>query len=84
MTDAPAGWQPIETAPRDGREVLVLVPLSEALGNGRRIRADVPVRARFDRTSGGWRTVPHGDSIYPEHWMPPPPAPPIRGSARPA
>jgi hypothetical protein len=73
------GWQPIETAPIDGREVLVYRPLA-------RLTRDEPVAIK--RLIGGdnhcWpRTVPEGatpcnptdGSCHVTHWMPLPPPP---------
>jgi hypothetical protein len=69
MTD----WQPIETAPKDGTEVLVYVP--RRLG---------PLYAGAANTTGKqWWSRNLGD-IQPSHWMPlpPPPAALARGDGK--
>lgn len=55
-------WQPIETAPRDGTEVLVYVPDYDSL----------TIAQRFG--VGLWEGA-DGDYYYPTHWQPLP-APP--------
>jgi hypothetical protein len=63
------GWQPIETAPMDGAEVLA--------GKLERGAVMWPLRSRFD---GAW-TARFGEEDWrsydpqPTHWMPLPPAP---------
>lgn len=59
------GWQPIETAPRDSTEVLVLV--------GRKIIRLGWYFKPSSRTEG-WRDE-NGNRINPTHWMPLPPPP---------
>lgn len=58
-------WQPIETAPRDRTDVLVLLANNSV---------------RVARYVVGWATVPGGWTLYPTHWMPLP-APPATPSA---
>jgi len=64
-------WQPIETAPKDGRAFMVYVVRSE---NGPHCFA--PVSRDSD---GGWWDDSTGDAIEPirgaTHWMPLPPGP---------
>jgi hypothetical protein len=60
-------WQPIETAPKENRDVLVC---EDGIGK--------PVRVAFwDKARGGvWSMWPGRERIYPTHWMPLP-APPV-------
>jgi len=63
------GWQPIETAPKDGTRILAWPVYSD----------DLPAEARWRymrRTPGRWETG--SGPIYgngPTHWMPLPPSP---------
>ena len=84
LTASPAasqaqGWQPIETAPSDGRKALVYRPMAHLSG-------DEPVAVK--RLTGGnnfcWeKTVPAGHkptnptdgACHVTHWMPLPPPP---------
>jgi Protein of unknown function (DUF551) len=70
-----AQWQPIETAPKDGTDVLLYLP-----------DADPPVRlgryvAQGVTRSGHWFSYagrvksPRDREIVPSHWMPLPEAP---------
>lgn len=61
------GWQPIETAPRDGSFVLI------ACG-------DV-YKARYDEIEDMWFFDVDGCAVDPTHWRPLP-APPVTGGAR--
>ncbi len=54
------GWQPIETAPRDGREVLLWVHGIYVIGWYHR---------------GEWRHGPKGYAVSPTHWRPLPTPP---------
>jgi hypothetical protein len=56
----PQEWQPIETAPKDGTEVLVL-------GHER-------IRVAINR-GRGWLTVPGAWAVTPTHWQPLPTPP---------
>lgn len=58
------GWMPIETAPKDGKDLLVFT-------------TDQLVRlAFFDRAREGvWSCWPGRERIYPTHWIPLPAAP---------
>ncbi len=67
-------WQEMTSAPRDGRTVLVRVPVSEQLGTGERIAADVALIARFDGRN--WLLEPSGLRVRPTGWMPEPRPPP--------
>ena len=72
---APGAWQPIETAPKDGREVLLFL-------GARWIRIE---KARWFARWENWQlgdVFPESDDEYcgigsevPTHWMPLPPAP---------
>lgn len=69
----PSGWQPIETAPKDGHVVLVLLPSSDIpysafWGDKKRRQVD------WDRS---WRMAWDHSLIpdAPTHWMPPPDSP---------
>lgn len=73
-------WQPIETAPKDGRDILVWMPLGDGRGN--------PTVAVVDwyvaNGESHWRIAegvfgPLALDFPPTHWMPlpePPTAPP--------
>jgi hypothetical protein len=58
---APSGWQPIESAPKDGTPVL---------GTG---GTEIPCVMRCFGAS--WSTIPAGYSVHPRRWMPLPPGP---------
>jgi hypothetical protein len=72
---APSGWQPIESAPRDGRAVLLWAPEWR----------DYPAIGTWHEKVGAWDsdagTMEDGPSFSPDalggpsHWMPLPPAP---------
>ncbi len=73
------GWQPIETAPKDGTLILLYRPLA-----GRTNDPVIAIKRGVPRDTGCWEeTVPHGmdDSNYTDgcckatHWMPLPAAP---------
>ena len=69
-------WQPIETAPKDGSDVLLFahIPPTEFLG----FNEPQIVTGYFDKMDDGWcTTVPtvFGIFVTPTHWMPLPPAP---------
>jgi len=64
------GWQPIETAPKDGTDVLLA-------GTG---TYDVTVGSFYKATKGpsvcdGWYYQDGSSRIEPTHWMPLPPPP---------
>lgn len=69
------GWQPIETAPRDGEVIL-------ACNSGKAQRGMV-----FFNSLGEWELIngltnyPMGIGFYPTHWMPLPTAPIEFGTA---
>lgn len=66
------GWQPIGTAPRDGRSVLAYLPANA----GHPTRQDVA--AIFWAGAAGWETAYSGARVAaPTHWMPLP-DPPVR------
>lgn len=58
-------WQPIDTAPRDGTDVLLNAPHwpLPKVGNYHRIEHTIAATRRFTGWSGGWI----GD---PTHWKP--------------
>lgn len=64
-------WQPIETAPEDGTEVLLWATMP-------RIEAYIALTGYFDEMDGAW-SVPvasiYGPFVYPSHWMPLPTPP---------
>jgi hypothetical protein len=67
------GWQPIATAPRDGRAILVYIPGSV----GHAVRQDV-IAVYWSGWSGGrWETAWSGAKLMarPTHWMPLPDPP---------
>jgi hypothetical protein len=62
-------WQPIETAPRDGRYIWVYRP------EGKIDPWITPPRVGTDRWTGRWLWIPAGwensaPIIQPTHWMP--------------
>ena len=61
-----SGWQPIETAPKDGTRVI--------LGNPNNPYGEWPFMGEFD--AGKWRIHIDGQTIDPTHWMPLPEPPP--------
>ena len=77
--DAISQWQPISTAPMDGREVLLYRPLAERTND-----PIVTIRRTTDYDSHCWEaTIPEGadgsnfteGSCYATHWMPLPQPP---------
>ena len=75
----PAAWQPIETAPTDGREALVYRPLAEKSGD-----TPLTIKRLIGGNRGCWdSTVPDGATptnptdgyCHTTHWMPLPAAP---------
>lgn len=68
--DGLGAWQPIETAPRDGTEVLVC----RVYEGG---KAEYAVAHNYDDGNGwrdmgdmGWAGMTHDDENQPTHWMP--------------
>ena len=67
------GWQPIETAPKDGTQVLVGRFVKECpYGKNGRVRADF-----WDAKRRGWTVWDRFNAQYwpPTHWQPLPPPP---------
>ena len=72
---APAEWQPIETAPKDGRHMLLCDGARVSFGGW---LTDIDQGAEYEGQIGmaGWWAVDLGPNIYrPTHWMPLPAAP---------
>ncbi len=71
-------WQPIETAPKDGRWVLVYGGKSvHDPQDGSRAfecKCDTVIQA-FQNLSGEWEGMADGWTYRPTHWMPLPPPP---------
>ena len=68
-----AGWQPIETAPREQRVLVVLKPQpSERVGE---ITFAYFVMTLPDEPEGVWTRDETGEACVPTHWMPVPDAP---------
>ncbi len=70
-----AGWQPIETAPKDGRTILAYFPLE---GLGKDWERVMPVKYRESMMPEPWIFAGRAASSYstgPTHWMPLPAAP---------
>jgi hypothetical protein len=62
-------WEPIETAPRDGTEIL-----------GYDSRAELaPVRSMYLASDGFWTICRNGRTAMPTHWRPLPTPPPEPG-----
>ena len=65
-----AGWQPIETAPKDGRTILAYFPLE---GLGKDWERVMPVKYRESMMPEPWIFAGRAASSYstgPTHWMP--------------
>lgn len=68
-------WQPIETAPKDGTEVLVwalwIDPDTDSFGSGSTFH-----KARIDKwVRGAWWRTKQSPHMQPTHWMPLPEPP---------
>lgn len=66
-----AGWQPIETAPKDGTTILTCMGLHDwdiEICKFATWHPDVPVRAY-------WRNTLNGQKTEPKYWIPLPPRP---------
>ncbi len=76
-------WQPIETAPRDGTEIIVGVDIASVwiVRNARFVKATNWTPQEPDDVDGWWAqrnsvTQEHLDGIYePTHWLPMPDPP---------
>ena len=75
MADHPAQWQPIDTAPKDGTDVLLYLPKADPPVRVGRYVAKGVIRSDYwffytgaIRSSREWEIVP-------SHWMPLPEAP---------
>lgn len=63
-------WQPIETAPKDGREVLIIRDFGVSTRYGAKVGS-------FSPPKNAWVSTYEGQTVYePTHWMPLP-APPV-------
>ena len=62
------GWQPIETAPKDGLQRVLIT-------DGSRVRESYYVKSQF--SNGYWNIDGNGAFLAPTHWMPVP-SPPER------
>lgn len=67
MSETPTDWQPMETAPRDGRWILLWDKL-ECLA----------VSGYWDAHVDDWMTDVDLPYFIPTYWLPLPPAPPQR------
>ena len=69
-----AQWQPIETAPRDGTNIVVHAPRR---GNGtkRRSRNGCVMNVAHFEEGWGWLSTPGDYQAQATHWMPLPPPP---------
>lgn len=56
-------WQPIETAPKDGTDIILLFPREDRM-------FEVLPRRRAARWFRGAWSVPHFDGNMPTHWHP--------------
>lgn len=75
IADRGCVWQPIETAPRDGTEVLVCRVYEDG-------KAEYAVAHNYDDGNGwrdmgdlGWAGMTHEEDNQPTHWMPLPTPP---------
>lgn len=74
-----AGWQPIESAPKDGTPVLVVENI-----DGRQVVGEAyccPDDESFYWAQESPHDYPEPDKIFPTHWMPLP-SPPVRASSQ--
>src|SRR5215510_14458400 len=73
-----AGWQPIETAPKDYTVILLSQPESpgyaEAVGQGHRTDLHPDAHDKWVLQATGWRAEP-------THWRPLPPPPTANGKS---
>lgn len=69
-----AGWRPIETAPKDGTKIILL--LSTGAGNM------VHIGCKDQRPNSGWHIEPNGYWSSVTHWLPLPAAPVSHGGGR--
>jgi hypothetical protein len=69
-----AEWQPIETAPKDGANVVVYARRGSN-GTIRRTRRGCMASVAHFEAGWGWLSSPGDYQLYPTHWMPLP-APP--------
>ena len=67
------GWRPIETAPKDGTKIILL--LSTGAGNM------VHIGCKDQRPNSGWHIEPNGYWSSVTHWLPLPAAPVSHGGA---
>jgi hypothetical protein len=71
--ETPEGWQPIETAPKDGTPVRLKWESTTVEATGRWCRAD---KWPQPFSTDDWRDVKGDDVLLmPTHWMPIPPSP---------
>jgi hypothetical protein len=75
-------WQPIETAPKDGRRCLIYVPRQPTASDPSEFTVYVASYVGGRESGDVWFTMlrgkkaTHGEDIYkPTHWMPLPPPP---------
>ncbi len=74
IPDCPTqGWQPIESAPKDGTRVLGFV------GRWVIVRWAVRFSEHYGDTSGGWYDGEIDGRAFPTHWMPLPAPPAEQG-----
>lgn len=69
--NSPLGWQPIESAPKDGSEIVLRVPVMrpQSAAIGRWFDFGQVIHG----VTGYWTA--HATQVEPTHWMPLPPAP---------
>ena len=67
-------WQPIDTAPKDGTDILAYLEWTDKSGEIRVIRWDEEMEVWW----GDYAYDPDDEFEYPTHWMPLP-APPKKG-----
>ena len=70
------GWQPIATAPRDGRRLLAYGPTPSLSGDYCIVRwVGCFSREHYDLTAPGWYGEGHDCRMHPECWQPLPERP---------
>lgn len=76
-----SGWRTIDSAPRDGTNIVVFAPRRPS-GAKRRSRNGCLVVVAHHEAGWGFLTTPGDYQVSPTHWMPLPPAPSREGEGR--
>jgi hypothetical protein len=65
------GWQPIDTAPKDGSNVVVYADRIKCGKQRRRSRNGCFANVAHYERGWGWLSTPGDYQLWPSHWMPP-------------